>query len=377
MPGEIMIVTGEASGDLYGSLLASEIRTMAPEINLVGVGGEAMRKAGVEILLDSGEISVVGIWEALVRIGRLRKALNRIKSAIRERRPDLLVLVDYPGMNLRLARFARRIGIRVMYYISPQVWAWGKGRIGVVKRSVDKMVVILPFEVELYRREGVDVTYVGHPLIDIVKTQIDRDAFRGRIGMAAGERLVALLPGSRAQEIRHHIRPLLETAAILRRSVAGIRFVMVTLPSSEAIVREEMGEAAGEIGIATDLRYEAIAYSDLAITCSGTVTLEAALLGTPMIVIYKLAAFSWALGRLIVRVPYISLVNLVAREMVVPEFIQAEVRPERLAGEAARLLGDDSRRRAVGERLGRVRSRLGPGGATRRAAEIALSLTSK
>lgn len=377
MPGEIMIVTGEASGDLYGSLLASEIRTMAPEINLVGVGGEAMRKAGVEILLDSGEISVVGIWEALVRIGRLRKALNRIKSAIRERRPDLLVLVDYPGMNLRLARFARRIGIRVMYYISPQVWAWGKGRIGVVKRSVDKMVVILPFEVELYRREGVDVTYVGHPLIDIVKTQIDRDAFRGRIGMAAGERLVALLPGSRAQEIRHHIRPLLETAAILRRSVAGIRFVMVTLPSSEAIVREEMGKAAGEIGIATDLRYEAIAYSDLAITCSGTVTLEAALLGTPMIVIYKLAAFSWALGRLIVRVPYISLVNLVAREMVVPEFIQAEVRPERLAGEAARLLGDDSRRRAVGERLGRVRSRLGPGGATRRAAEIALSLTSK
>jgi lipid-A-disaccharide synthase len=223
----------------------------------------------------------------------------------------------------------------------------------------------------------VDVTYVGHPLIDIVRTEIDREAFSAKIGMVAGERLVALLPGSRRQEIKQHMRPLMETAAILRRSVAGVRFVMVTLPSSEGIVREEMGEAGGGIDVATALRYEAIAYSDLAITCSGTVTLEAALLGTPMIVIYKLAAFSWALGRLIVRVPYISLVNLVAREMVVPEFIQAEVRPERLAGEAARLLNDDERRLAVVERLGRVRSKLGPGGATRRAAEVALSLTSK
>lgn len=377
MPGEIMIITGEASGDLYGSLLASELRAMAPDVRLVGVGGEAMRKAGVEILLDPGEISVVGVWEALVRIRRLRKALNRIRREIYQRRPDLLVLVDYPGMNLRLAGFARRIGVRVMYYISPQVWAWGKSRIGLVKRSVDKMVVILPFEVELYRREGVDVTYVGHPLIDIVKTDIERGAFRARMGMAEDERLVALLPGSRRQEIKHHMRPLLETAAILRRSLAGIRFVMVTLPSSVGMVRKEMGEAVPGIDVATDMRYEAIAYSDLAITCSGTVTLEAALLGTPMIVIYRLAAFSWMLGRLIVRVPYISLVNLVARQMVVPEFIQAEVRPEKLAGEAARLLSDDARRRYTVERLGQVRSRLGPGGATKRAAEVALSLTSR
>ena len=333
-----------------------------------------MRAAGVEILLDSGEISVVGVWEALVRLGKLRAALERIKSEIASRRPDLVVLIDYPGMNLRLAKFARSIGVKVMYYISPQVWAWGGGRINVIRRNVDRLVVILPFEVELYRRKGVDAKYVGHPLIDIVRTNLDRSTFFKRTGLGEGGKIVSLLPGSRLQEIKQHLRPLLETASVLRRSVPDAKFVLVTLPAHEEMVRREIERTGAEVKVATESRYEAMAYSDLAITCSGTVTLEVALLGTPMIVIYRLAAFSWALGRLIVKVPYISLVNLVAREMIVPEFIQAEVKPEMLAAEAARMLADEPRRRFIRERLAQVRSRLGPGGATKRAAEAALEL---
>jgi lipid-A-disaccharide synthase len=374
MARQIMMVTGEASGDLYGSLIASEIKRIDPGITLIGVGGRGMESAGVEIVLDSTEISVVGIWEALVRLPRLRRALNRIKHEIAGRRPDLLMLVDYPGMNLRLAKSARRAGIKVMYYVSPQVWAWGGSRVKVIERNVDKMVVILPFEVEMYRRLGVDAVYVGHPLIDVVKTNVSREDFLGRLGVSAGSRLISLLPGSRRHEIRQHIGPLVGAARLLARGHPDRRFVMVALPSLEAEITDEIKKAGVPIAVTSDLRHEAIAYSDLAITCSGTVTLEAALLGTPMIVIYKLAFFSWVLGRLLVRVPYISLVNLVARELVVPELLQADVNPASLASEAEAILEDEDRRRRMCEALARVRSGLGPGGAARKAAEIAVSL---
>jgi lipid-A-disaccharide synthase len=370
----IVIITGEASGDMYGSLLASEIHRLSKDAHLAGVGGQAMREAGVDIFLGSGGISVVGIWEAAVRLGRLRKAMNRIKSEIASTRPDLVVLIDYPGMNLRLARFAKRLGLRVMYYVSPQVWAWGRNRIRTVRECVDKMVVILPFEAEIYRREGVDVTYVGHPLIDVVKTGLDRGSFLARYGLDPGRRRIALLSGSRRQEIKQHLRPLLGASAILSRKLPDLDFVTVTLPPLERRVKDEIGKSGQAVRVITDLRYEAIAYSDLAIMCSGTVTLEGALLGTPMIVMYRLAPLSWALGRMIVRVPYISLVNLVGREEIVPEFIQGAAKAEPLAAEALRILEDGPRRRYMIERLHDVKSQLGQGDATRKAAEIALSL---
>jgi lipid-A-disaccharide synthase len=376
MSGRIMIVTGEASGDIYGALLAREMKRLDAGVDLCGVGGESMRAAGVEILLDSAEISVVGIWEALVKLGSLRKASNLIKDYIRRQRPDLVVLIDYPGMNLRLARYAKRAGIRVMYYVSPQVWAWGRNRIGMVRRYVDKMVVILPFEAEVYRRAGVDATYVGHPLLDIVRAELTREAFLARVGLDPSRRLVALLPGSRHQEIKQHIGPLLETAALLRRRYPDLDFVVVTLPACEELVRSEIARSGERMLVTAELRYEAIAHSQLAVVCSGTVTLEAALLGTPMIVMYRLALFSWVLGRMIVRVPYISLVNLVAREEIVPELIQAAAKPRLLAEEAMRILDDEPRRRAIVERLGQVKVQLGPGGATRKAAGIALSMVS-
>jgi lipid-A-disaccharide synthase len=374
MAGKIVIVTGEVSGDIYGGLLAAEILNLDASIRITGVGGERMRAAGVDTFLDSNDLSVVGFWEAVIRLGRLHKALRTVKRRISREKPDLVIFIDYPGMNLRLAKFARKQGIRVMYYVSPQVWAWGRNRIRIIKDSVDKMVVILPFEVEFYRREGVDVSYVGHPLIDIVKPKLERGQFLEKMGIAGDRQLVTLMPGSRSQEIRNHMEPLLETARHLRREFADLRFVVISLPASKEVVERETASSGLDITVTSEYGYEALKYSDLAIACSGTATLEAALLATPMIVIYKLAFFSWALGRLIVKVPYISLANLIAGSQVVPEFLQSDVDPKMLAREAGSLLTDGSRRERMIEKLAEVREKLGSGGASKRAAEVALSL---
>jgi lipid-A-disaccharide synthase len=376
MSRKAVIVTGEVSGDIYGGLLASEIKKLDPQAELSGVGAERMRAAGVKTFLDSDDLSVMGIWEAITRLRRLRKALNFVQDQIKKTGPDLLILIDYPGMNLRLATFAHRMGLKVMYYVSPQVWAWGKGRIRSIKNNVDKMVVILPFEEEIYRAEGVDVSYVGHPLIDIVKTEIDRGAYLDSLGLGDARRLVALLPGSRPQEIRHHTRPLVRTAMTLRDRMPSLEFVMVSMPSFEELVRREIESTGEDIRIVSEHRYETLRYSDLAITCSGTATLEGALLGTPMIVIYKLALFSWALGKMIVKVPHISLANLVAGDRVVPEFLQNAVNPQTLAAEAEGILTDDARRRGIVSELNKVRSKLGQGGASQKSARIAVSLMS-
>jgi lipid-A-disaccharide synthase len=374
MATRIMIVTGEVSGDIYGSLLAEEITRIGTDIEICGVGGDRMRAAGVDTFLDSDELSVVGFWEAIVRLRKLGNALSHVKSKITELRPDLLILIDYPGMNLRLAQFAKEKRIKVFYYVSPQVWAWGHNRIRIIRKSVDKMAVILPFEVDIYEKEGVDVTYVGHPLIDIVKTELDRETYLTKMGIASDRNLVTLLPGSRIQEIRHHVQPLVSSASALREQLPSVDFLMVSLPRFRKDVERQITRLGESIPVTTDHTYEALRYSDLAISCSGTVTLEATLLGTPTIVIYKLALFSWALGRMIVKVPYISLTNLVAEDEVVPEFIQGAVHPKALADEAIRILTDQERRNRMIGQLAKVRDRLGPGGATQRTARLALSL---
>jgi lipid-A-disaccharide synthase len=377
VPPRIVIITGEASGDVYGAMLATEVMSKRPDIRISGVGGERMKAAGVDIFQDSGNLPVFGIWEAIVRLPELRRAMNGMKSYIARERPDLVILVDYPGMNLRLARFARERGIRVMYYISPQVWAWGRRRVRAIRKYVDKMVVILPFEVEFYRNEGMDVEYVGHPLIDVVKTEIEAGAFLERYGLSAGSKLVSLLPGSRLQEIGHHLAPLLDTARELGAAVGGIEFVVVSVPEHRGIIQEELERLGLAYPVITEHKYAAIACSDLALTCSGTVTLEVALLGTPMIVIYRLSPVSWLLGKLVVRVPYISLANLVAGRPVVPELIQGSVTSKSLVRESMRILNDGDVSGRMRSELGEVRLKLGEGGATARAADIAISLATQ
>jgi lipid-A-disaccharide synthase len=374
MPPNIVIVTGEASGDVYGAMLASEIARKRPGVEISGVGGERMRAAGVRTFLDSGRLSVVGVWEAVVRLRELREAMNDVKAHIADRRPDLLILIDYPGMNLRLARFAKERGLRVMYYVSPQVWAWGRGRIGSIKKYVDKMVVILPFEQDIYEKESVDVTYVGHPLIDIVRKVLDRPAFMAHYGLKAGGKLVSLLPGSRLQEINYHLGPLVDTARHLAAREAGLDFVVVSVPEYSGLIENELKRQGLEYPVITEHKYEAIGYSDLALTCSGTVTLEAALLNTPMVVIYRLSLLSWLFGRMVVRVPYISLVNLVAGRRVVPELIQGSVSSRALVRESMRILEDGRVADRMRSDLADVRCRLGEGGATAKAADIAVAL---
>jgi lipid-A-disaccharide synthase len=377
VPPRIAIVTGEASGDVYGAMLAAEIMKKLPDVVVSGVGGERMRAAGVEIFQDSGNLPVVGFWEAIVRLPELRRAMNNMKSYIARERPELLILIDYPGMNLRLARFAKERGIRVMYYISPQVWAWGRGRVKAIRKYVDKMVVILPFELEFYRNEGVDVDYVGHPLIDVVRPEVDRAAFLERHGIAPDSKLVSLLPGSRLQEIGHHLGPLLEAARALGGAVGAVEFVVVSVPEYRGLIEEKLRGFGLDYPVVTAHKYAAIAESDLALTCSGTVTLEAALLGTPMIVIYRLSLLSWLLGRLVVRVPYISLANLVAGRQAVPELIQGSVTSEGLVRESMRILNDSEVSGRMRTDLAEVRSKLGEGGATARAADIAISLATR
>jgi lipid-A-disaccharide synthase len=374
MAKTMMMITGEVSGDLYGSLLAAEIASIDPDIRISGIGGDRMRGVGVETFLDSDDLSVVGFWEAIVRLGKLRSALSQAKETIKRLRPDVLILIDYPGMNLRLASFAKERGIKVMYYVSPQVWAWGRNRLNLIRKNVDKMAVILPFEVDLYEKEGIDVTYVGHPLIDIVKTGLDAEGFSTKMGLGENGNLVALMPGSRTQEIKQHIQPLIRTASLLREQLPSVSFILVSLPTFREMLEKEIEEAGVPIAVTTDYRYDVLRHSRLAIACSGTATLEAALLGTPMIVIYRLALFSWLLGKMIVKVPYISLANLVAGEEVVPEFIQGAVNPKTLADEAVKMLTDDARREHIIKQLETVKQSLGPGGATARTARLALSL---
>jgi len=363
MAKTMMMITGEVSGDLYGSMLAAEITSTDPDVRISGIGGDGMREAGVDTFLDSNDLSVVGFWEAIVHLKKLRSALSQAKKTIRLRKPDVLILIDYPGMNLRLASYAKERGIKVLYYVSPQVWAWGRNRLNQIRKNVEK--------------EGIDVTYVGHPLIDIVKTGIDAETFSSEMGLGGNGNLVVLMPGSRTQEIKQHIQPLIRTASLLRKQLPSVRFILVSLPTFREMLEREIEEAGVPITVTTDYRYEALRYSRLAIACSGTATLEAALLGTPMIVIYRLALFSWLLGKLIVKVPYISLANLVAGEEVVPEFIQSAVNPKTLADEAVKMLTDDLRREHMIQQLETVRQNLGPGGATARTARLALSLMSE
>lgn len=377
MPPRMVIVTGEASGDVYGAMLASELAGKRPDIEVSGVGGERMRAAGVDIFFESTNLSIVGVWEAIVRLPELRRAMNTVKAHIERISPDLLILIDYPGMNLRLARFAKQRGISVMYYVSPQVWAWGRGRIGSIRKYVDKMVVILPFELDLYEREGVNVEYVGHPLIDIVKTDLGRDAFLERYSLKSDAKVVALLPGSRLQEIGYHLSPLLETARELEAGQPGLEFVVVSVPEYRDLIKEEVLKHGLIYRVITEHKYDAIAHSDLALTCSGTVTLEAALLGTPMIVIYRLSLFSWLFGKLFVKVPYISLANLVAGTRVVPELLQGSVTSKGLVQESRRILNDAEVSERMRKDLIEVRSKLGEAGATARAADAAISLATE
>ncbi len=370
-----MIIAGEASGDLHGAHLVRAMRGLNPDLDFFGIGGNALRQAGMEVRVDNSKIAVVGISEAVSKISLLFRALRLAKQDLKKVCPALLILIDFPDFNLRLATAAKKLGVPVMYYISPQIWAWRTGRVKKIKKVVDHMVVIFPFEVNFYRRWGVPVTFVGHPLLDSMPfeglketTETKRDE-----GM-----LVGLLPGSRNEEVTRLLPTMVEAAEILSEGIKGVRFeIPVASSVSKRVVEDIVQGGRAKFSILSDSLRTVLTEATLVITASGTVTLETAIAGTPMIIVYKVSPLSYWLGKRMIRVKHIGLANLVAEKPIVPELIQHQASAQQIAGEALRMIKDERRLVQARLELRRVAERLGVPGASKRAAEVALRLLSK
>jgi lipid-A-disaccharide synthase len=364
-PRELLVVAGEASGDLHGARLISELRQRVPGLAAFGLGGDEMRAAGLQSVAHSSEVAVVGITEVLKVLPRIREVFADLLHEVDRRRPALAVLIDFPDFNLRLARQLKERGLEVVYYISPQVWAWRKGRVKTIARLVDRMLVLFPFEVDFYRGHGVDVIHVGHPLVDEVPV-LPQVWDRG--GQEDGPFRVALLPGSRLSEVEA-LLPILLAAVGRLASRLPVEARIIRAPTVPRELLDEAVELSGlPVAIVESDRFAAVADSHVALCASGTATLEVGLLGTPMVMVYRLASWTYLLARLLVRLPNVALVNLVLGRRVVPELIQGQANPERIAAEAARLLTDAEARKEMRTALAEVRCRLGAGGASGRAA---------
>lgn len=362
------MLAGEESGDQHGAAVARALRDRVPDCRLLGTGGQRMAEAGVELLAGLDELAVMGFVEVIGRLRFFRALERRIRALIDSGDLDLVMLIDYPGLNLRIARYAHEAGVPVLFYIAPQVWAWKAGRAERLARSADHIAVILPFEVEIFERVGGTVTFVGHPLLDDPEPVPERADFMRNLGLDPGRPVLALFPGSRHQELRRHLRVMLDTAARVRQERPDVQVAV-----ARAWSVSELPECAGA-AVTPDGR-ALLAHAHAAVVKSGTSTLEAALAGVPFICVYKTHPLTFAIARRLVRTQHIALANLVAGERVVPEILQGDVTPERLSEELRPFLEPGSSERArVIERLARVRTLLGEPGAATRVAEIAEQL---
>lgn len=368
---KVMIMSGEASGDLHGANLAREILKMNPSIKLSGVGSKNMREAGVRMLADASEISVVGATEVLTHLGAIHRILSGLKNSLKQDRPDLLILIDFPDFNIMLGKAAKKLGIPVLYYISPQVWAWRKGRIKTIARIVKAMMVVFPFEVELYKKAGVDVRFVGHPLADIVKSEFTQSEARSRIGLDPERRTIALLPGSRNKEIMNLLPDMLKAAALLKTRFPDLQFVLpVASTLSEDFIAKFVQAGAIQVKLVHSNVYDALRASTAAIVTSGTATLEAGLMSVPMVIVYRMSMLSYLIARLFIDVEHIGLVNIVAGTRLVPELVQYDATPEAMADSLSTMLSDTVYYTHLRDGLDAVRTRLGEAGASKRAASI-------
>lgn len=365
MPRTVMIVAGEASGDLHAANFVDALKRRIPDIRLCGMGGGAMKSAGIEILVDSTDLAVVGLFEVLSRYLDIRRALHRLTGTLDERRPDLLVLVDYVEFNLRLARAAKARGIPVLFYVSPQIWAWRPGRIRRIARVVDMMAVLFPFEEEIYRRQGIPVRYVGNPLVDIVKVSRSRDEVLTGLGLDASRPVLGLLPGSRHGEIQRHLPLLIDTCRLIHERQPQVQFILPVAPGIDHTTDIEPVLAARDasrlIRIADGRAYDSMNACDALVAASGTVTLEAGLLGVPMVIIYRISPISYAILKPLIRIPDIGLVNIVAGRRIVRELVQGEATPPAIAEEALRMLEDREYAERIRRDLAEIRERLGTG----------------
>jgi len=366
-PIPLLISAGEASGDMYAARLAAALKQRA-DVQLFGMGGPLMRSAGVEIVTDYSEVAVVGITEILKHLPSLLVAMERLVDAADRRKPELAILTDFPGFHLRLARKLKPKGIRNVYYICPQFWAWRPWRVNLVRRRFAKALCIFPFEEKFFSGAGVPTKFVGHPLVGTVEATKDRRRFCEEYQLDASRAIVSVLPGSRAGELAHHLPVLHEACARIHAKVAA-QFV-VAAAHLQNIEQLKAGWPAGVVvRVVEDETYNAIAACDAAIVSSGTATVETALLNVPMLVVYRVSPLTATLAKPLVRTPYFAMVNLIAEKRVVPELVQNNFTPENVASETLKLLREPNAREAQRRGLEEVRARLGPPGAVERAAD--------
>lgn len=373
----MLIVAGEASADFHGANLVSAMTEKDPQISFAGIGGTRMENAGVRTLVSSSEMAVVGITEVFSRFHTITRAYLRLKSILKNSRPDLLILIDYPEFNLFLARRAKRYNVPVLYYICPQVWAWRKGRVRKLAKRVDRLAVILPFEADYYRSKGLEVEYVGHPLLDSAPPPPDRNRCIKDLGFEDNHPVLGLLPGSRIEEVTHLLPPMIRAAEILSRQYPKLACVIPLAPTiSRDLVLSLVKDSPVKVKISEGDIQKPLSLCDLAFVASGTATLETAIMAVPMVIVYRISPVSYWIARRVVDVTTIGLVNHIAGKQIVPELIQENLTPGKLAEEGLSLLqGGESRENMI-QNLEQVRTLLGRGGASERTAEIALQMLS-
>jgi lipid-A-disaccharide synthase len=355
-----LIVTGEASGDLYGGRLTTQLQKRLPGIQLAGMGGHHMQEAGVDLLFDYSNVAVIGVFEVFSKLKHLHNAFSLLKQWVNEQHPDFAILIDFPDFNFRVARFLKKRGIKVFYFISPQVWAWRKNRVNFLRDHIDLMICVLPFEKQIYEEAGVPVVYCGHPLVEIVQEELSKQS-----KFETGKRpAIGLMPGSREIEISRHMPLLLDAAHKIQNARGGEMLIM--WPPS---IRKENHDLPSSVRTLQENRYAAMSACDVMLVASGTSTLECAILGIPLLIVYRVSPMSWQLGKVLVRVPYYGLVNWIAGEKVVPEFMQDRMNPDELYQAAINLLDHPDEIQRMKENLKKVVESLGPPGAIQRAVE--------
>jgi lipid-A-disaccharide synthase len=369
-----MISCGEASGDLYAGALATELLRRMPGVRIFGFGGPRLERAGAELLGDFRRFSVTGLTEALRVIPRSLLMLRTLVAAARERRPDVFVAIDFPDFNFRLMRALKRLGIPVVYYVSPQLWAWRPGRMKAMQASVDRVLVIFPFEERIYRQADVDVRFVGHPLVDLVRSEEPRAAFLTAHNLTPEAPTVALLPGSRANEVAYTIPTLVEAMDLIRARVPTVQFIVACAPTIDDRQFAPLLDAAARPVLVHDRTDDVIGCSDVAITASGTATVQCALHERPMVVVYRLSPLTYRLGKRFVTVDTYAMPNLVAGTRIVPELIQDDFTAGRVSEETVKLLNDRELYDRTRDALRRVKEQLGAPGASARAAEAILEV---
>lgn len=368
----ILIVCGEASGDLHAAKLITEIKNIYPQVKFFGLGGEKSKQAGVRLYFNMVELAVVGFFEVLKNYKKFKAVFQGLLGEVDKEKPDLAILVDYPGFNLRLAEELKKRNIPLIYYISPQIWAWGGGRIKTIKRLIDRMIVVFKFEEELYRKHNVPVAFAGHPLLDAIKPKLSRDELLNKLNLNPKELTFALLPGSREKEVKTLLPIMLDTACLIAKSLGdNIQFLILRSAAvKEEIFNNIMKGYRLNAYLISDMTYEGLTACDFALVASGTATLETAILGSPMVILYKVSFLSWALLKMLIKIPYVGLVNVVRGKKVIAEFIQYGAKPRKIADYIIMALGDEGKLKQIKEELACAAVSLGEKGASRRAAQI-------